>query len=227
MSPVTVAVGIVRDYLFVVSRHWEAITSRHRPDEFETGGAGRDILIIPGIYEDWRFMRPVARRLAAAGHAVHVLPELHRNRFPIADSAALAAATIVCRDLHDVLIVAHSKGGLIGKLVMSDADAGSRVSGMVAVNTPFVGSRLARYALRRELREFSPRDAQFVRFSSVDDANARITSVFSSLDQVVPDGSFLPGAARNIRLPSVGHFRLLVDPRLLAIIDEEAEVRLS
>ncbi|WP_419818709.1 esterase/lipase family protein [Glaciibacter flavus] len=227
MNPLTLLVGLVRDYLFVVARQREAITTRHRPDEFASTGTERPVLIIPGIYEDWRFMRPIAVRLAEAGHPVHFVPELRRNRDPIADSAALAADIIDGLGLRDVLIVAHSKGGLIGRLVMSDTEAGQRVGGMVAVNTPFAGSRLARYALRRELREFSPRDALFARLSTVVDANERITSVFSSFDQVVPDGSLLPGAARNIRLPFIGHFRLLADVRLLAIVDEEADARLS
>ena len=223
MNPLTLAVGIARDYLYVVGRYVEALTASQRPDEFTEAGPKRPILLIPGIYEDWRFVRPVAVRLAAAGHPVHFVPELRRNRASIAHGAALAAAVIRSHDLDDVVIIAHSKGGLIGRLLMSEADTGSHVSHMVAINTPFVGNRLARYALGRELREFAPDDALYVRFSTELAANQNITSVFSSFDQVVPDGGTLQGAARNVTVPFVGHFRLLADPRVLSIVGVVAD----
>ncbi|MET0976261.1 MAG: alpha/beta hydrolase, partial [Leifsonia sp.] len=177
----------------------------------------------PGIYEDWRFMRPIVVRLAANGHPVHVIPGLRNNRATILDSARLVSDELAARDLRGVVIVAHSKGGLIGKQVLiDDADAG-RVAHMLAVNTPFAGSPYARFATQRELREFSPSDVLLQHFATIIDVNARITSVFSSVDPVIPDGSLLPGAHRNIRLPLLGHFRILADARLLAIIDAVAD----
>lgn len=211
---------LTRDYLYVLAR-WAG--ERTAPDaaSFVTG-SGRPVLVLPGIYEDWRFMLPIVQRLHGRGHPVHVLPELGRNRDTIPSGADAAARYVLAADLRDVVIVAHSKGGLIGKQLMVATEASERIAHMVAVNTPFAGSRLARYALRRELREFSPRDQLLRRFATIVDVNERITSVFSSLDQVVPDGSLLPGA-ENIRLQFLGHFRLLGDERLLAVIDRVVE----
>ncbi|MEJ3403346.1 alpha/beta hydrolase [Rathayibacter sp. YIM 133350] len=220
MNPLAIGVSLVRDYAFVFARWWEAVSTRHDPNEYASSGSKRPVLMLPGIYEDWRFMRPVAARLAGAGHPVHLLPQLGYNRSRIAEAGRAAADLLASRGLSDVVIVAHSKGGLIGKWVMVESEERARITRMVAINTPFSGSRLARYAVRRELREFSPRDAALLRFSAITDVNARITSVYSSLDLVVPDGSFLAGAERNIRLPFAGHFRLLEDVRALAVVDE-------
>ncbi|MFT2526131.1 esterase/lipase family protein, partial [Escherichia coli] len=78
------------------------------------------------------------------GHPVHVVAGLGSNRRPIAESARQVADLLVGRDLSDVVLVAHSKGGLIGKHLLAFAPAGSRVRAMVAVATPFGGSRYSR-----------------------------------------------------------------------------------
>ncbi len=45
--------------------------------------------------------------------------------------------------------------------------------------------------------------------------NKRIVSVFGEFDPHIPEGSELPGA-KNVRLDTGGHFRILAHPRVLA-----------
>ncbi len=52
-------------------------------------------------------------------------------------------------------------------------------------------------------------------------SNERILSVYPKLDQFLPKGSELEGA-ENVRLDVVGHFRVLVAPALLEVIDRWA-----
>jgi hypothetical protein len=54
-----------------------------------------------------------------------------------------------------------------------------------------------------------------VRLASDLTANARIVSIFGLFDPHVPEGSELPGA-KNVRLETGGHFRILAHPRVLA-----------
>ena len=61
-------------------------------------------------------------------------------------------------DLRGVALVAHSKGGLIGKHLLAFDDPDGRLDRLVAVATPFGGSRLARYAMGSTLRAFLPGD---------------------------------------------------------------------
>ncbi|MET1015958.1 MAG: alpha/beta hydrolase [Leifsonia flava] len=228
MNPLKLLSDLVHDYAYVARRQYDVLRSGAKPATY-LAGTKRPVVILPGIYEDWRFMLPLVERLSASGHPVHVVPELRHNRDVITDSAVLVAGMLEQRDLRDVVIVAHSKGGLIGKQVLIDDAAAQatggpvRVAHLVAINTPFAGSAYARYAIRRELREFSPTDALLKRFATILDINERITSIFSTVDPVVPDGSLLPGAYRNIRMPFLGHFRILADVRVLAIVDAIAE----
>ena len=210
-----------QDYLYAAGRQVLSAVSRTRPADFLVG-TGRPVVVIPGVYEDWRFMLPLVKRLHEAGHPVHVLTLLHRNRLAVPKAADLIAGYIRDRDLKDAMIVAHSKGGLIGKFVMMQLDPEGRIAGMVAVCSPFSGSRYASFMLLPSLRAFSPRNAVTMQLSREERVNERITSVYGLFDPHIPEGSMLPGG-RNIQLDTAGHFRILAhEDTIRTILDVAA-----
>ncbi len=210
-----------RDYAYAVRAQTRAAWGRGAADVLAQG-EGRPIVLLPGIYETWRFLEPLARALHDRGHPVHVVVELGGNRRPIAESAQRVAAFLLSRDLHDVVLVAHSKGGLIGKHVMAFSPEGVRVRAMVAVATPFGGSRYSRLMPTPSLRAFASGDATMRALAASAEANARIVSVYGPFDPHIPEGSELAGA-RNVRLAEGGHFRVLADPRVIAEVVRVAE----
>jgi len=219
-GPLRVAGWWALDYVYAVGRQLRSAVSRVSPDEF-LSGTGRHVLIIPGIFEDWRFMLPLIRTLHDAGHPVHVVTVLQRNRLAVPKAAELIAGYLRDRDLTDVLIVAHSKGGLIGKFAMMALDPERRLVRMVAVASPFSGSRYAGFMLLPSLRALSPRSAVTLQLSREQRVNERITSIYGLFDPHIPEGSVLPGA-RNIQLDTGGHFRILAHEQTLKTVLEEA-----
>lgn len=211
----------VRDYAYALNGQVRALLGRSVPDDLTAGG-GTPLVLLPGIYETWRFLEPLARVLHDRGHPVHVVTELGDNRRPIAEAAGRVAALLIERGLDDVVLVAHSKGGLIGKHVMAFDPAGDRVRAMVAVATPFGGSRYSSLMPTPSLRAFRSGDATMRALTAAAEANARITSVYGAFDPHIPEGSELAGA-RNVRLDSGGHFRVLADPRVIAEVVRVAE----
>jgi triacylglycerol lipase len=181
-------------------------------------GARAPVLLLPGVFETWQFLRPVADRLNALGHPIHTLPELGNNRLTIVASAELAQRYLDQRQLTGVAIVAHSKGGLIAKHMMVTDDSAGRIDRLVAINSPFGGSSLANWTAVRPLRALSPRNATVITLAANRAANARITSIYSRLDPLIPGGSKLDGAT-NIRLSMVGHFRPLASPALFSAVE--------
>lgn len=202
----------VRDYVWIVGAQ-AAATLRPPPSDAFADGDREPVVLLPGIYETWPVMRGLARALHDAGHPVHTVPALGLNQRSLVESAQLAVERLEELDLDRVVLVAHSKGGLIGKLVLGDPLAGPRVLGLVAVNTPFAGSVYARWFPARSVRALSPRDPALLAVARDIAAHARIRSVYARFDPHVPGGSELPGAV-NVRLPLDGHFRPLADPRL-------------
>lgn len=222
------------DYAYAVRHEARAMLSRTGPERYLTGGTtadgvagtrgdasssvGAPALLLPGIFETWRFLEPLAARLAGAGHPVHVVSTLGLNRRPVADGARRVARYLDDHDLTGVVIVAHSKGGLIGKTVML-ADGGHRVAGMVAVATPWAGSVYARvFPPGSAVRRLSPRDRHILTLGRERAVNARIVALAPAWDPHIPGTGELPGARRSVRLSGSGHFRVLDDADLLEAV---------
>ncbi len=219
-----IAGGWAADYAYAAWRQARSVFSRVRPERLLRGAEGAPpILLLPGIYENWRFMLPLADRLHRQGHSVHVIPELGFNTSTIDAGAAVVSAYLETMGLNGIVIVAHSKGGLIGKTLMLGRE-GHRITKMIAIATPFLGSAWATHAFMPQLRAFSPRDPHTLGLLAETRVDTRITSVYADFDPHIPTGSRLPGA-ENIRLPMVGHFRILKTPALLELLHSAIDGR--
>ena len=189
-----------------------------RDDAQYLGGDLAPIVLLPGVYEPWTFLRPLADRLHRRGHPVHVVRALGNNTRSIPVAAARAQRYLEQRDLRDVVLVAHSKGGLIGKHMMLVDDTAGRVNRLIAIATPFGGSRYAHWMLDPSLRAFRPTDRTMAMLAASASVNSRITSIYGDVDTHIPEGCELPGAT-NLEFPVSGHFRVLGNEGVLAAVD--------
>ncbi|WP_419707079.1 esterase/lipase family protein [Promicromonospora sp. NFX87] len=207
------------DYAWATDRQARHFLRRPRLPGVSGSSPRAPVLLLPGIYETWEFLQPVATALASAGHPVHAVAGLKLNLRPVPESAEIVAEHLERTGLTGVVLVAHSKGGLIGKRVMLSG-ASDRVLGMVAIATPFTGSRWARYMLSRSLRSFDPRDPVLLALAGELLVNECITAVYPRFDPHIPETGRLEGA-RNIELPLSGHFRPLGHPLLVETVVRE------
>jgi hypothetical protein len=250
------------DYVYAAGRQlallappWGIGIGRRRPTPRAWASGSRElpeVVLVPGVYEHWTFLRPLGDVLSAAGHRVRVVHGLGANRRDIAETAErLGRALGRSRPpASGRVLVTHSKGGLIGKqlLVTSGAavaaavaaaaessgaagpdpasaaaaapalapaqedDAPLGVLGVIAVCTPFSGSRRAGLLVGDpSVRALMPSDETIVSLGRETSVNGRIVSIFGRYDPHIPDGSLLEGAT-NVRVPAVGHFRVLGAP---------------
>ncbi|MEP6482313.1 MAG: alpha/beta hydrolase [Rhodoglobus sp.] len=204
---------VVLDYAWVTGSRIGNLIHGAVPDALPQG-TRTPVLLIPGVYEPWRYLLTIGRRLSALGHPVHALPGLGYNVAPIAETAARAQRYLDENDLWHVAVVGHSKGGIVGKHMMAFDDLDNRINRLVAIACPFEGSTRAKYVPVNTIRPFLPGDELLGRLASNREVNARITSIYPQADQVIPNGSYLEGAT-NLELPLYGHFRLLSDPRVV------------
>ena len=124
---------------------------------------------------------------------VYVVPELGYNRNSVVEGARIAIEFIERHDLRGVILLAHSKGGVMGKHLIAINDVDARVDRLTALNSSFSGSTYARYFPLRSIRAFSPTE---------------------------PTLAMLEGGY-NIRLPLRGHFRPLSGRLLIDTVAHE------
>ena len=210
--------GWLLDYAYVACWMVRGFLATSTPQDLLVPATGplAPVLLIPGVYESWRFLQPVAVHLYRRGHPVHVLDKLGYNTGTIPDMALLVREYLDELDLRHVVVIAHSKGGLIAKYALREPALLDRVDRLVAINTPFSGSRYA-YLFLGGVRTFTPRSSLIRQLNQDRDVNGRISSLYSVFDPHIPETSRLEGA-QNIILPTVGHFRPLGDPDSLNLI---------
>ena len=208
------------DYAYIGRRQVRGLFDRTGPARYREAGtrAADPVVVLPGIYESWKFMRPLIEHIHGRGHPVHVIEPLGFNVGSVERMAGLVADYLRGQDLDNVTIIAHSKGGLIGKYVMTGAESGARVKRMVAIGTPFSGSRYASFAVTPMVRAFAPNNRVLRRLLANLEVNHRIVSVYSAFDPHIPGGCRLDGAT-NIRLETNGHFTIIAEDRVREIID--------
>lgn len=211
---------VAADYAFAVRHQLRAGLDRSDPGVLvRSAGQRIPVVLLPGVYETWRFLLPLARHLHERGHPVHIVNTLRWNVSTIAEGSVRVAAYLEHADLDRVAIVAHSKGGLIAKHLMETPGVGQKVVRAITVATPFAGSTLARFVPLPTVRALGPSGAEVLELARRTSANARIVAVSPDFDPHIPGGSHLDGAT-NIRLGISGHFRILGSRELFDVLDE-------
>lgn len=184
------------------------------------------VVILPGVLEPWRYLLPLSTWLATRGHPVHHVARLGWNLSSFDDAAHKVADVLLREELEGAVIVAHSKGGLVGKTVMLRPDVASRIAGMVTVATPFAGSslggRLQRLpgARRTPLANLFADSAPVRQLAERRDVNERIVSLAPSWDQVVAPASTRLTGAVVVDLEPGGHFAPMRDQGVWHLIHD-------
>ena len=222
----TTRVGwVLRDYGFGARRRLVQLVSRRPPERWRTGDPTLpDVVLVPGVHEHWSFLAPLADALNGAGHRITIVQGLGMNRRSVPETSRMLQRALarVAAPPAGRVIVAHSKGGLIGKHLLTDLVRGSGplgsagaarldVRGAVTLATPYAGSARARWFFDPSMRAFLPTDVTIVELQRDATVNEHIVSIFGTLDAHVPEGSALAGAT-NVVVPAAGHFRLTASP---------------
>lgn len=204
------------DYLHLAKgallMYWHEVPPQHYLGHIVAGK--NPVIIIPGIALRWGFLKPLADAISLEGHPTYVIPNLGYNLKNIPLSARMVGDLITEHNLHDVILVAHSKGGIIGKYLMSHGH--HDIAGMIAIATPFSGSKLSGLIPHASYRELTQSSGIIQELQHDTTANKRIVSIMPEYDNHVwaKTNSFLEGAKENIVVPIRGHHAVLYDKRV-------------
>ncbi len=186
------------------------------------------IILIPGVFGTWHFLKDIADPLSLNGHPVYILENLGHNLKEIPAAARIVRSLIEKEDIRDCVIVAHSKGGLVGKYVLAFFNRDKRVKKVIAIATPFAGSHIVKLFPVGPLKELLPESEVIKKLECSTEINNDIISIFGIFDNHVwPLESCRLNGARNIQIKVRGHHKILFDEKAReAILSEVGKLQL-
>lgn len=241
----------ITDYGYMVRGASASILYQTPPDHYLSYVLAHKVpvVIIPGVLGTWSFMKTLADKISLAGHPVYVIPNLGYNLFNIPESAKklkflifknpdaneLALRTLskkasAIRSTIDaihgerVILVAHSKGGLIGKYFLAHYNTNNKVIGMISIATPYAGSAMAKLLPLEPISELDT-DSQLIKdLTGHTSVNKDIVSIIPEYDNHVwsESGSYLDGAD-NIEIAVRGHHKIVFDKKVHDVVLESLE----
>lgn len=136
-----------------------------------------------------------------------------------------ARALLAATGAPQVVIVAHSMGGLVARAWMR-VHGRARVARVITLGTPHHGTSLASFGIGENALQMR-RDGAWLRdLAASEDAVTRalITSIYTHHDNIVaPQTSSELEGARNIAFGGVGHVALAANARILAAVTGELQ----
>ncbi|MES2971130.1 MAG: hypothetical protein V4702_02290 [Patescibacteria group bacterium] len=170
------------------------------------------VILLPGISLKWHFLKQLGNKISLVGHPVYVAKRLGRNLLSVDTSAELVHRLIVEQDLRNVIIVGHSKGGLIGKQLLAHYNKDGRIKSVIAIATPFSGTRLAGIVPHKAFKEMTSGSTSITNLHDQGHVNKHVYSIIPAYDNHIwhETGSYLKGA-ENIIIPVNGHHKIVFD----------------
>lgn len=187
---------------------------RQKPPQHYLGYVLEDkppIVLLQGFGTTWRTISLLGDFISKLGYPVHVVDQLGHNTVDIPTSAEIVRNHIEKEHLTNVIIVAHSKGGLIGKYLLVHLNKDNRVKGLVAISCPFNGTAITKILPWKKAQELDLTSPIILHLADQVAVNSKIISISSKNDENIWSelGCYLPGALENITAASTGHSHLL------------------
>lgn len=211
----------VVDYRYMLQGAALGVIHRNPPAQYlgHVVAEKAPVVLLPGILGKWSFMKHLGDRISQEGHPVYIVPGLGYNLRAIPDAAQIVRTVIdsIADHPKGIVLVAHSKGGLVGKYVLAHHNADGRARGMVSIATPYTGSAMAKLVPHKAFKELREDSKVIQDLEQQSEANDKIVSIIPEYDNHVwsARGSFLPGAADNITVPVSGHHKVIFSAPVL------------
>ena len=184
----------------------------------------KPVILIPGNSNKWGFLKKLADHISSLGHPVYIVNKLGSNLLNISTSAKIVRKIIDENKLEKVIMIGHSKGGVVGKYILAHENKDDKITRLIAIAAPFSGTNIVNHLPYESLRELSPKSKIIQELDSNEKVNSKIVSLMPEFDNHVwsEKGSFLEGAL-NIKVPIKGHHKIVFDKDVISKITELIE----
>jgi triacylglycerol lipase len=212
---------IIDTYYFVYSKLLMLIFKNPPKSYLDSSDKSKKpIVLIPGNFNMWAYFKKITNCISKLKHPIYTVKELGWNIRSVRASAEIVREIIDKNNLKNVILLGHSKGGIIGKYMLIHENKDNKISRLIAIATPFLGSDLADHAPIKSFQELSPKNRLIREINLNKKVNHKIISIMPEFDNNVFDNESRLPQAVNIKIPTKGHHRVLFDNKTVEKITE-------
>lgn len=208
---------LIREYaysLWASLHYWQY---QMPPPAWNQGDTGT-IVFVSGVMGTWITARPLLDHCNQLGYRILVVSSLEFGLETLDRSADHLERFITEKQLENVILIGHSKGGLIIKYFMDKSDYAKWVKKAICIASPFRGTIWGNLQLFN-LGEIACNSRYVHQLDRSVIANQHITSIYPLFDNaVLPRGSSVLEGATNFELKRVGHAHLLATPECIETV---------
>jgi predicted alpha/beta hydrolase family esterase len=186
------------------------------------------VLLVHGVIDNRSIFTVLRRSLRRAG-----IDQVHTTNYSLLTNDVRTAAARLALAVEElcavtgrprIRLVGHSLGGLIARYYVQRLGGDERVSTLVTLATPHLGTQLARLVPLRLTRQLRPGSELLTELAGpAAGCRTRMVAVYSRHDEVVIPGQYArldhPDLnAENIEINAVGHQSMVIDARVLTAV---------
>ena len=216
MSIFNTVADLIDELRLICVKHFFSLVKQQTPKEWNNGAKG-NILLLPGIHQKWPFMELLGSAINRAGYRIYYCQNLQNCTLGVEPSAKIIEEFLKENNLKDVVIVAHSKGGLIAKHLLHFSREKWRIKQVITLATPYKGSLLAYCS--PSAWEMIPGSSLIKKLLNGEHGCEKVIAFYPRLDNmVVPNINLIDPKLKSIQVDSIGHTRLLDDKEVWEMI---------
>jgi triacylglycerol lipase len=201
-----IPVYFVGEYVLIVFNHLKYLLLADPPSRWKIGNKG-NVVLIQGLNSGWVILKSIGDSLNGQGYRVHVIKDLKTNTIPVLEGCERVKEYINEHRLKDIIVITHSKGGIIGLYLLKDPKVSKRIKKLITIACPFYGSVLA--GLMPCAKELVP-SSQLIKNALSGVNFKKIFSLYPRVDNhVVPNKNLIPDKVSGKQIDITGHTRIL------------------
>jgi len=199
--------ALILEYLLIAYKQLEPIFKPQPSIKWQNCHKGT-IILIQGLHESWTFLESIGNHFNQKGYKILTIPQIKTNTIPTLEAVKICKRFIEKQNLINLIIIAHSKGGIVARYLLQDLTIANRIDKVISIATPYKGSRLV--AILPNAHDLSP-DSPTIKTIQIPLSGENKTYNFYPIfdNHIIPNDSLILPSIHNHKINIVGHTRIL------------------
>lgn len=209
----------IKEYWLHLKLQVEGLFVKKPPNRWRDGSRG-NVILIPGLYEKYNFLKNIGDHLNSKGYKIHVLAKLKYNNCTIEIGSNILEEYIKANKLEKVILISHSKGSLIAKYFLDNSKFRNKVIRVITIASALNGSYLA-FLAPLFYKDLLPSSNLIKKLKKETVNSSNFLNLYPQTDNhIIPNKNLLIEGAKNIMVDIKGHTLILTSNKTLKIIDK-------